>query len=231
MKKRRGTFIVLEGTDGSGKTVQFEMLKKKLSKAGVNVLTFDFPQYKSESTYFIKQYLNGKYGSWQEVGPYRASTFYAMDRYDVGLKIKKALAQGKMVLSNRYVASNMGHQGAKIKSRAARRRFFKWVYEFEHGILEIPKPALTFVLHVPARVAYKRIEGKGRREYLYMKKRDIHEADIEHLKRAEHAYLEVVKMFRKDFKFIECMKQGVLLSPEAVHKKVWAVVQNFINKK
>lgn len=228
MRKRRGRFIVIEGVDGSGKTVQFKLLKRRFNKAGVKVWIFDFPQYGSQSTYFIKQYLNGKYGNWQEVGPYRASAFYAMDRYDVGLKIKKALNRGELVLSNRYVASNLGHQGAKIKSKTARRRFYKWIYNFEYEIMGIPKPDVSIILRVPARVAFKHIKGKGRRAYIYMKKRDIHEADISHLKKAEQAYLEVAKLFPRDFKVIECAKMGIILSLAQVHEKVWAVVKNFL---
>src|SRR5688572_8863017 len=106
---KRGKFIVIEGTDGSGKKTQFELLVKRLKKAGHKVATFDFPQYGTPSAYFVEQYLNGHYGSIKETGPYRASLFYALDRFDAAPHIQAALAEGTMVICNRYVASNMGH--------------------------------------------------------------------------------------------------------------------------
>jgi dTMP kinase len=224
-KNKRGLFIVLEGTDGSGKTVQFQCLLKKLKKQGLKYQTIDFPQYNRPSSYFVRQYLNGKYGGWQEVGPYRASIFYALDRYDVAEKIKKALNQGKIVLANRYVASNLGHQGAKIRNSQKRKGFFKWLYNLEYNILGIPKPDLNIFLHVPAKIAYQLVAKKGLREYLKGKKRDIHEKDIKHLQQAEAAYLQAIKLFPKDFKFVKCAEADELLTINEIAKKIWQIVK------
>lgn len=226
MNKKRGLFIVLEGTDGSGKTVQFNYLLKKLKKENFQCQTVDFPQYGQPSAYFIEQYLNGKYGGWQEVGPYRASLFYALDRYQAAKKIRKALSQDKIVLANRYFGSNLGHQGAKINDYRKRKKFFKWVYNLEYNILGIPKPDLNLFLHVPSKISYQLVAKKGRREYLKGKKRDIHEKDIKHLKQAEQSYLQAIKLFPKDFKIIECVSDGKLLSKEKIAKKIWQVIRN-----
>lgn len=215
----------MEGTDGSGKTTQFKKLVSRLRRNGLKVATFDFPQYDKPSSYFAREYLNGRYGGWREVGPYKASIFYALDRFDVGAKINKLLREGKVIVSNRYTASNMGHQGAKIENRAQRRNFFRWLYEFEYGLLGIPKPALTLVLHVPSEIAQKLVDKKGAREYIGGVKRDIHEADIEHLRRAEETYLDLVKTFPRDFKLVECLEGGRLLTPEAIHNKVWRLIE------
>ncbi len=216
---------MIDGTDGSGKTTQFALLAKRLKREGRPPATFDFPQYDKPSSYFVREYLNGRYGTLKEVGPYRASIFYAVDRFDVGPRIKKWLKDGKTVISNRYVSANMGHQGSKIKSPAGRRKFFKWLEEFEYGVMGIPKPDLTLVLHVPAPVAQKLVDKKKSRAYVNGKKRDLHEADLEHLKRAETTYLEMVRMFPRDFRLVECMKSGKLLSPREVHERVWNVVK------
>ncbi len=225
-----GKFIVLEGTDGSGKTTQFKKLVWRLRRGGYKVATFDFPQYDKPSSYFVKEYLNGRYGGWREVGPYKASVFYALDRFDVGKKIREWLIEGKVVVSNRYVASNMGHQGAKIENRKERRKFFRWLDEFEYGLLGIPKPDATIVLRVPPKIAQRLVDKKGAREYVGGVKRDLHEADIKHLRQAEATYLDMVKTFPRDFVLVECMERGRLLPPQAVHEKVWHIIRKKVKQ-
>lgn len=88
----RGFFLVIEGTDGSGKGTQFDLLVKRLQAKGHDVETFDFPQYQSDSSYFVREYLNGKYGSTDEVGPYTSSLFFALDRFESAPRIEEALA-------------------------------------------------------------------------------------------------------------------------------------------
>lgn len=225
---RRGKFIVLEGTDGSGKTTQFKKLVTRLRRGRHKVATVDFPQYDKESSYFVREYLNGRYGSLEEVGPYRASIFYALDRFDVGSQIRTWLNEGRVVVSNRYVGSNMGHQGAKIKNAKARKRYFAWVGEFEYQLLGIPKPDLNLILHMPAGVAQTLVDKKARRKYIGGKKRDLHEANLAHLKRAEQTYLEMAKTFPKDFTVIRCMEQEKLLSVEEIQEKIWKVVNTIL---
>ncbi|MDA2936116.1 hypothetical protein MYX06_02780 [Patescibacteria group bacterium AH-259-L05] len=226
--KHKGEFIVLEGTDGSGKTEQFKRLIKRLRSKGHNVKTVDFPQYGLPSAHFVEQYLQGKYGSWKQVGPYKASVFYALDRFATASQIKKWISQEYIVLSNRYVASNLGHQGVKIKTKKARETFFHWVNNLEYNILSIPKPDINIFLHMPTKIAYDLIAQKGAREYLGNKKRDIHEQDITHLQAAENVYKEIVKLFPQDFKTIECVLNNKLLSIDEVAEKVWQTIKRFL---
>lgn len=219
---KRGKFIALEGTDGSGKTEQFERLILALPE-WVKFATLDFPRYSEPSSCFVQRYLTGYYGG--EVGPYEASIFFALDRFDAKLKALEWLDEGKVIIANRYVASNMGHQGAKIESPAEREKFFKWLYELEYGILGIPKPDLNIVLHVPAEIAAELVSKKRSRAYLQGKKRDIHEIDFAHQKRAEEVYLEIVKLYPRDFVVIECAEGKDILPPEAIHEKVMAVAK------
>ncbi len=223
-------FIVLEGTDGSGKSEQFKKLFARLEKEGHKVATFDFPQYGEPSAFFVEQYLDGKYGGWKEVGPYRASVFYALDRFAVGLKITQAIKRGEIIISNRYVSSNMGHQGAKIKDGKELEEFLKWVKNFEYGIMGIPRPDITIILHMPAEIAQKMVDKKGPREYLKGKKRDIHEDDLEHLEWAEKVYLKIAELFPNDFMVIECVENGKLLSIDEIHKKVYEIVKKRLVK-
>src|SRR5438309_125915 len=114
MEQTSGIFIVLEGADGSGKATQFRLLAERLRAVGYDVAVFDFPRHDRPSSHFVRSYLNGEYGPAKEVSPYTASLFYALDRFEAAPAIRQALSEGKVVLSNRYVGSNMAHQGAKF---------------------------------------------------------------------------------------------------------------------
>ncbi len=220
----RGVFIVIEGTDGSGKGTQFALLSEQLTEAGHDVALFDFPQYEQGSSYFVKKYLNGDYGKADDVGPYTGSLFYALDRYDASAAINEALEAGKVVLANRFTASNMAHQGTKFDSAEQRRGYFIWLDNLEFETLGIPRPDLNIVLRVPADVAQRLVDQKSERNYTD-KKRDIHEADLSHLERAVEVYDDLCQLFPKDFSRIDCVRSGELLSIADVNKLVSGKVQ------
>lgn len=225
----KGKFIVIEGTDGSGKGTQFEELQKRLTDQGVEFETFDFPQYGQPSAYFVEQYLNGNYGTPDDIGPYRGSTYYAMDRYQASFKMREALEAGKWVIANRYVGSNMGHQGGKITDDDERKKYFTWLDDLEFGIMGIPKPDLNVVLHMPAEQAQKLVDQKSQREYLGDKKRDIHEDDLNHLKNAVRVYSEICELFPDTFTKIECMDGDKLLTISEVSDLIWQNVEPLLN--
>ncbi len=220
-----GKFIVIEGTDGSGKTEQFKLLRDHFLKDGYTVQTFDFPQYDRESSFFVREYLNGAYGGWKDVGAKRASIFYGLDRFDASLRIRTAINDGQIALSNRYTGSNLGHQGAKI-SPNERKDFFEWVYNLEFNTLGNPKPDLSVILHVPAEISFDLISGKEDRSYIKKGKRDLHEGDMDHLRLAEESYLQVANMWPNDFKVVECVEGGRLLSISEIHEKVWGIIKS-----
>jgi len=220
----KGVFIVIDGTDGSGKKTQLDLITKRLEKAGHNVKKADFPQYGTKSAGLVEEYLNGKYGQAHEVGPYRASVFYAVDRYDASFKIKEWLEQGHIVISNRYTSSNMGHQGGKITDNEERLKYLNWLHDLEFNLFNIPKPHLNIILHVDAAVAQKLVDKKGEREYVNGKKRDIHEADIGHLRAAEQVYLEIAESF-EDFTLIECTRDGDIKSREEINDLLWEKIK------
>ena len=225
---RKGKFLVIDGTDGSGKATQSKMLVEELRLSGYQVEEADFPQYGLKSAGLIEEYLNGKYG---QVGPEAASIFYAIDRFDASFKIRQWLEEGKIVVPNRYVTANAGHQGGKIKDEFERLKFFKWLDNLEYNIFGIPKPDLNIILHVPAETAQRLVDKKSskEREYVNGKKRDLHEADLQHLKDAEKVYLQIAKLF-PNTKLVECMESNELLGPAQVHNKVWDLVRRIALK-
>lgn len=225
--KERGVFLVIEGTDGSGKGTQFKLLVEKLKSRGYDVETFDFPQYDQPSSHFVREYLNGKYGTAEEVGPYTGSMFYALDRYEAAPKISKALDEGKIVLANRFTGSNMAHQGTKFPTSGERNGYFLWLDAIEFKMLGIPRPDLSIVLRVPAEVAQKLVDQKESRNYTD-KKRDLHEADINHMRKSVEVYDDLCQLFPKDFKQLECIRDGKLLDVDSIHKLVWETIHPLI---
>lgn len=224
LTQKTGVFIVIEGTDGSGKGTQFELLKERLENEGYDVATFDFPQYAQPSSHFVHGYLNGRYGGLKDVGPYAASLFYALDRYEAAPAIRQALAEGKVVLANRFTGSNMGHQGAKFDHEEERRGFFLWADNLEFRVLGIPRPDMSIVLRVPAETAQQLVDKKQQRDYT-TKKRDLHEADLNHLQRSLDTYDDLCELFPKDFKRIDCVRGDTLLDIPTVSHLLWETIQ------
>lgn len=229
MEKKQGKFIVIEGIDGSGKATQLKNLKEYLEGRNIEVATFDFPQYEKPSSHFVRQYLNGVYGHFSEVGPYRASILFALDRHDAKKEIESALASGKVAISNRYVASNMAHQGSNIKNDIERKKYFEWVDDLEFNILGIPRPDLNIILHVEAAAGQNLVDKKNSREYIQGKKRDMLEADLDHLRRTEKTYQELASLFNNHFATVECMRSGAIMSPEEIHQAILKKVETILS--
>lgn len=219
----RGKFIVIEGTDGSGKTTQTALLKETLLNNDYNVEHIKFPQYGNKAAGAIEEYLAGNYG---QVNPYAASVLYAVDRFDASFKIRELLDAGKIIICERYVTSNAGHQGANIENPDERIKYFKWLDNLEYSIFKIPKPDLNIILHIPADKTYELVQERAKKEDI---KYDLLEKDLEHLKRAEQVYLEIAKLF-PNTKLVECMGDGELLKPHQIHNKVWELVRRIALK-
>lgn len=220
----KGTFIALEGTDGSGKGTQFAKLVERLELMGFDVATFDFPQYDKPSSFFVREYLNGNYGSAEEVGPYTGSLFYALDRYQAAPEIRRALDEGKIVLTNRFTGSNMAHQGTKFANSEQRRGYFVWLDNLEFETLKVPRPDKSIVLRVPAEIAQTLVDKKDARSYTD-KKRDLHEADIEHLKKSVEVYDDICQLFPKDFIRLDCVRDNAMLEIDEVHNLLWQTIE------
>ncbi len=215
----QGKFIVIDGTDGSGKTVQANRLIERLRAEGRNSQLQDFPRYGKPSAWFVEKYLKGDYGSAAEVGPKRASMFYALDRYDAAPQIREALAQGSVLVSNRYVSANKGHQMSRIADPQAQIEFLDWLNNLEYGIMGIPKPDLTLILHVPAEIGFELSRSRDGG------KTDILQKDLGHLQAAERTYLHLPEIdTAENWKVVECVSEGRLLPIDAIHELIWSQV-------
>jgi dTMP kinase len=221
----KGKLIVIEGIDGSGKGTQSKLLLEKLKKESYKIKYINFPQYESWSSIFVKKYLDHGLGDLSEIGPRKASIFYALDRYAASKQIKEWLNEGYIIISNRYIASNKGHQTSKIKDKKDREDFLKWLDNLEYTILGNPKEDVNIFLDVDPEIAQELVDQKSIRDYLSKgKKKDIHEEDINHLKKAREAYLDLVKREANWLK-LDCVENSKILSIKEIHEKLWKLVK------
>lgn len=227
---KHGKFIVIDGTDGSGKATQTKLLVKRLKHNGRKVKTIDFPQYKNNVFgKMVGRYLSGEFGSSSQVNPYLASTLYAADRFETKEKIKKWLAEGCVVIADRYASSNQIHQGGKIKNNEERKVFLDWLEVMEYKVFKIPKPDSIIYLDVPIKFSVNLLkEKKAQSKKQYLKgKNDIHENDLKHLQDAKESAIKLVKKFN-NWTRINCVKNNKLMSIEEVSEIVWKKVKEII---
>lgn len=216
-------FLGIEGGDGSGKATQAEILAKQQKAIGKHIFSVSFPRYGNFSAELSEKYLRGEYGAANDVHPELASLTYALDRYAASQEIREHLDEGSIVIADRFVASNLAHQGSKIDNEAERQAFYERLMSIEFGILGIPKPDKSIVLLVPSSVAQQNVDKKSTRSYTTAK-RDVHEADAGHLDKAKRGYEELCKLFPEEFTAIDAVeKDGKMRSPFSVNKEIQKV--------
>lgn len=218
----KGKLIVIEGNDCSGKETQSQLLLQRLLREGKKVEKLAFPDYQSPTgkivggPYLGKKNISDSYfleGA-TKVDPKVAALYYAADRRYALPKIKELLDQGYYVILDRYVESNMAHQGCKVANKEERLKLYEWFETLEYNLLELPKPDLTIFLHMPLK---KVIEFKQGRLYS-----DDHESSISYLKIAEEAYLELASL--KDYHVIECLEKNKLRDILNIHEEIYNIV-------
>lgn len=217
-----GQFIVIEGGDGSGKGTQAEILKSYVSDTlSRPVLKLSFPRYGQASAYYAGNYLDGAYGEADDVPADLASLTYALDRFAAKMDIEACLEQEDgFVIADRYVASNLAHQGTKFKDADQRHAFYDRMMNTEYEIFGIPRPDKQIVLIMPTNLAQLNVDKKDARSYT-TKKRDIHEADASHLDRAKANYEELCSLYPDDFVAIQCVDEsGTMRTIEDIHQEI-----------
>jgi dTMP kinase len=216
----RGKFIAIEGIDGSGKRTQLELLARALESRGVACAQFSFPRYESSFGKLVARYLNGEFGPLSAVDPHFSALLYAGDRFESKSALEAALAGGKTLLADRYIASNLAHQTARIP-QGHREEFLKWLRYLEYRIYGLPSEDIVLFLRLPVSEAQRLVGMKKAREYTSLQ-RDLQEADEKHLEEAAHVYERLAK--EPNWATVECSADGKLLSPDAIHAAVMAEV-------
>lgn len=214
--KKRGKFIVIEGIDGSGKTVQTGLLVEGLKKRGYRVEKDDYPHY--DSGFWGRhagRMLKGEFGDPMVVSPYLTALPYMLDEAEGSRQIRRWQKEGVWVVSNRFFTSNV-HQIAKMPEDR-REEYGKWLWEAGYGQMEIEKPDLVIVLLVDQKICYQNVLQKAQRSYTGGEAMDMAEKDVAHQMAAAVEYRRMVKDNPGWWVAIECCREGKLLSPEAIH--------------
>lgn len=216
-----GKLIVIEGTDGSGKSTQFRMLWEHLQADQVSFQHIVFPRYKEDSSALIRMYLGGQFGDKpSDVNAYAASSFYAVDRYaSYKMDWGKWYEDGGLVLSDRYTTSNAVHQASK-EPEEKQAAFLSWLYDFEYEKLGLPRPDLTIYLDVPTDFTEKLLRS---REANTNTQADIHEKDMQYLATCRETGRKAAAFY--GWTVIDCVKDGAMRSIEDIHREIFAHVQ------
>ena len=221
-------FIVLEGLDGAGKSTQIKLLREMIESRGVECEFLHFPRFDAP-VYgeLIARFLRGEFGSVEQVNPYLVALLYAGDRADAAKMIRSWLAEGKCVIADRYVYSNVGYQCAKIESDDERKRLSDWILQTEFEEFAIPRPTLSLFLDVPFEFTAAKLTSQREgadRDYLGGAK-DIHEQSLDLQRRVREVYLAAAEV-DENFGVVDCSTaEGAMASPEEIFERVKAQVE------
>ena len=226
-------FIVLEGVDGSGKSTQIANLQAMLSDQGIATEYLHFPRF--DAPYFgdlIARFLRGELGSVEQVDPYIVAMLYAGDRRDAAQMIRGWLDEGKVVICDRYVYSNIGYQCAKVEDETERERLREWILSLEYDYFSIPRPDVSLFLDVPEAFTERKLKQEVRegddRAYLHGKK-DIHEQSMELQRRVRQVYLDAA-VYDERMHVIDCCDAELnMAAPEEIFAKIKTIVNQYIN--
>lgn len=212
-----GKLIVIEGTDGSGKSTQFRLLTDRLESEQVKFQKLVFPQYSEPSSALIRMYLGGEFGkSPSDVNAYAASAFYSVDRYASYRKVwGKWYEEGGLVVSDRYTTSNAVHQTSK-EPEDKREDFLNWLYDFEYDKLGLPRPDLVIYLDVPTDFTEKMLRHRETETHTQA---DIHEQDVQYL--ATCRRMGRAAAVHYGWTVIRCVRDGAMRSMEDIHEEIY----------
>jgi dTMP kinase len=230
MQQTKPLYLVIEGIDGAGKETQTRLLKEYLKSLGKKVVTQSFPNYGSDGCKPVQMYLDGKLSKTaNEVNAYQSSVLFAVDRFRTMTQLSKTIDNDSVVVFDRYVSSNMLHQGGKIHNDAELEKFLKWLEEFEFEVMKIPRPDKIFFLSVPPEISMKLIAE--RKNLKSMTEKDIQESDENHLKNAFETGTKISKMF--GWEVIDCVdhEKNYIRSKEDISKEIQAKVNALLNIK
>lgn len=225
-------FIVLEGLDGAGKSTQIKKLRDMFAEQGIPSEYIHFPRF--DAPYFgdmIARFLRGEFGSVDQVDPYIVAMLYAEDRRDAATLIRGWMEQGKVVIADRYVYSNIGYQCAKVESAQKREELKQWIFSLEYDYFKIPRPDVSLFLDVPFAFTERKLLAEVRegddREYLNGRK-DIHEQSMDLQRKVRQVYLDAAQV-DENMHIVDCSTaEGEMASPEIIFQRVRERVKPYL---
>ena len=223
----KGKLIVIEGTDGSGKETQSNLLYQYLSDRGIPCRIVHFPNYNSPSSSLVKMYLAGAFGTdATKVNPYPISTMYAIDRYaSFKQDWEKKYIDDYVIITDRYVTSNMIHQASKIKNNEKKDEYLKWLVDLEYNKNEIPEPDIVIFLKMPIDKAKELMENR-KNKIDGSERKDIHEVNEDYLKRSYENATAISKKY--NWCEIECVENNKIKSIEKINDEIFSKIKEII---
>jgi dTMP kinase len=214
--------IAIEGIDGSGKRTQLELLVQELARRGIPHTRVSFPRYEGFFGKMVSRFLNGEFGPLEAVDPHFSALLFAGDRLEAKPMLAAELAQGRLVLADRYIGSNLAHQTARAP-REQRAEFLAWLKKLEYEVYGLPAEDLVIYLRLPAHEAHRLVGTKAARDYTKLP-RDLQEANLAHLEAASAVYDQLAKT--PNWVTIECLDPAgnELRLPETIHRDVVAAL-------
>lgn len=218
-----GKIIVIEGTDSSGKETQTKKLYEKIILKYNNVKKITFPNYESPACAPVKMYLAGEFGETAlDINPYPVSTMFAIDRYASYKKDwEKFYKDGGIIITDRYVQSNMIHQASKINDEKEKEKYMDWLDDLEFNKIEVPRADLVIFINMPPEFA-KRLMAERKNKITGEEAKDIHERDEEYMKKSYENACNISK--KQNWKEILCVKNGELKTIEEISEEIYSVV-------
>ena len=221
-----GLLVAIEGIDGSGKGTQAARLEQSLQRDGVLCELFSFPRY--QQTLFgakIGDFLNGRFGQLDQVSPFLVSLLFAGDRFESQALLEAALQKNDVVLCDRYVASNIAHQAAKVQG-AERQELIEWVQQIEYRLYGLPQADCTLFLDLPPHLATRLIAMKAQRSYTD-RAADLQECDSDYLRKVHDVYCDLADK-ESGWVRIDGHCHGELRSVDDVARDAWQTIQSLL---
>lgn len=226
----KGKVIIVEGTDCSFKETNAECLYRSLLKLGYDTRKYHFPNYESPSAALVRMYLGGEFGTTaDEISPYVASLFFAVDRIATYIKEwKDFYLNGGIVVLDRYVESNSIHQAAKISDPKEKDAFLDWLHHLEYDINGLPRPDLVFFMDMPTEVAQEIMKKRGNK--VEQGKLDVHERDNEFMRRSYENAKYIARKF--NWEVIHCTDKPFIagMDPMSVIRSKESIANEMLEK-
>lgn len=222
--ENKGKLIVIDGLDGSGKSTQFELIKNNLIAEGINVKAISFPDYDKPSSALVKMYLNGDFSeNADDVNCYAASSFYAVDRY-ASYKIywEKNYKNGDNILASRYVSSNAIHQMVKLPENEWN-NYLEWLIDYEYNKLGLPKADKVIFLDLPVEISQRLLTKRYNGDE---NKKDIHESNVEYLKRCRKSALYAAN--HQNWDIVPCYDNDNILDINTIFNKLTKIIHEVL---
>lgn len=207
-----GFLIAIEGADGVGKATTARTLCETLNAAGRSATVIAFPQYgNTVGGVTIGRFLAGELPV--PVTPHAAAVLYALDRFEWRDAILEAAAAYDVVVFDRYIASNMAYQAAKVPEPLA---MMEWILALENGQFALPAPTLSIYLDTPWEMARTLILQKAQRSYTD-RSYDEHEADAALQQRVRANYEAIVAAsLLGPWQIVRASENGAMRAPQVI---------------